>query len=199
MPDTKPDAAPAPQALRVVAGTEAQEPRQTGQSKRERGKKAQRDAAREAARQAEIEREIERIRQQWGLDDLDEVDRKMLAIKLTQPGISDRELGLLVGLKNTATNVRVNRAAFKRALEDSQLSALAIIARAQTKAAKQLEKALDSPNEEIALRAATEIMRPTLRKAQLGGTSLDAFDQFLRDVAGEPGAPTAPDDSRKRA
>ena len=119
--------------LRIVAG-KTHTPAQGDTSPRARGKRAARaeaKAAREAKQRAKAEADRQRIRVQWGLDDLDEIDKALLAHKLTTPAIEHTALAALMGLGRETVSRRVNRPAFKKALDESTLTALSILAAAQ--------------------------------------------------------------------
>lgn len=127
--------------------------------------------------------EMAAVRERWALDGFDEVDRAMLSILANKPSITDRELGVAVGLARETTNRRKNRPAFQAALEDLQLQPLAIFVRNQARAARTLGRLLDSKDEQVAVRAAIEHLKPLLKDDRAGeGSEAEVFAKFLEEA-----------------
>lgn len=128
------------------------------------------------------EQERAAMREQWGLDGFDDVDRTMLRIILERPGITDRELGSYLNLERSRVNRRRNRPSFAKALEESRLDAMAIFVRNQAAAARKLGALINSANEYIAFRSAREHVMPLVRAAaEAGGSDAQAFLRFLEE------------------
>lgn len=137
---------------------------------------AKRAAARKAA-------EADVLRERLGLDDFDEVDRRMLQALLIAPGIRDHELGALVGLTRETANRRKNRPTFQRALEASQLDALTVINRNMAKAAHKLGELVTNADPAVALRASLAHVGPMIKaKVDAGQTGAEVFASFLDDA-----------------
>lgn len=119
-----------------------------------------------------------------GLDGLDDVDRAMLAVLEAKPAATDQELARAVGLVRETCNRRKHRPAFQKALKLLRLEALEVFRQNQAKAARRLGELVDSSDEEVALRASTEHLKPLLRKEDAGGgeSGAEAFARLLEDA-----------------
>ncbi len=119
-----------------------------------------------------------------GLDELDDVDRAMLAVLEAKPAATDQELATAVGLVRETCNRRKRRRAFQKALEMLRLEALDVFRGNQRKAARRLGELVDSKDEDVAIRASLEHLKPLLRKEDAGGgeSGAEAFARLLEDA-----------------
>lgn len=127
------------------------------------------------------EKEIAAIKERWGLEGLDDIDKKILTFTLEKPGMTDSEIAAVVGLRREQVNRRKNAPKFKAAVEEAQLTTLALIAQMQPLAARTIQR-LMRPNydPEIQLQAAKFTLSPVMRSRSAGEG--DADDDFLSAI-----------------
>lgn len=90
--------------------------------------------------------------------DLDAVDKSILQHTINKPGITDKEVGLLVGLSRRQTNERRNTAKFKKVLSEFQAEPIDMFRAKLRKAAQIVIKTMDSLNGKLAFDAACRIL-----------------------------------------
>lgn len=110
--------------------------------------------------------------------ELDPTDLAILGHALNHPGLTQEQLGDLVGLRRQAVNERMNAPKFKRALEAAGRTALEIFEANKAKAARKLGALIDSPDDRVAIRAAIAHMWPEIHREDKGsGGDFVAFIQ----------------------
>lgn len=89
---------------------------------------------------------------------LDEIDQKILKLKLEHPSITDSEIGAVVGLGREAVNTRRKRKSFLDAYTHYLQPAKSRIQQLVDKAARVYEKLLNSKDEKIQRLVAKDIL-----------------------------------------
>jgi hypothetical protein len=127
--------------------------------------------------------EIAAAREKWAVDGFDDVDRTLLSLLASKPGITDGELAAVVGKARETVNRRKNRPIFQAALEELRLEPLVVFQRNQIKAARKLGQLIDAKDEQVAVRASLAHLSPLLRSgATGGGGGAEAFANFLEEA-----------------
>lgn len=125
---------------------------------------------------------LDDVRERLGLDEIDEVDKQMIAAVLQAPSITNAELGALVGLKEPAARKRRNRPAFQRSFDFLVLDAVGVLQANQRRAAEKMGELLESPVEIVAYKAAEFHLKPGLARllSDVKGAGSDAgFEDWL--------------------
>lgn len=102
-----------------------------------------------------------------GVKLLDEVDRKLLALKLEKPGLSLASLAEEVHLNLQTVWLRVNKPNFKKVLADYQRHAIDIIKDARNDAARQLVKLIHAHDERVSAQVCLAILADALPGSKL--------------------------------
>jgi predicted DNA-binding protein (UPF0251 family) len=133
--------------------------------------------------------------------ELDHVDGEILRLMLMHPGITQEQIGDLVGLTRQTVNERVNSPKFDRALEVSARSALEIFESNKSRAARVLGELLGSKDDRVRIRAAIAHMWPHIHGDLKDGSASD-FVNFIQEAyelaKGEPAADAPPATAGKR-
>ena len=90
--------------------------------------------------------------------ELDEVDRELIRLILEVPSRTQRELGAFVGIREGAVAARYQHPVFQEALIELQRGEVEVITRARQRAARRLVRAIDSPNEENAIKVCMALL-----------------------------------------
>lgn len=100
----------------------------------------------------------------WRIDELDRVIIKHL---VEYPNTTQKELAKVANLSMSGIRHRINRPAFKKAMEDLHAKTEEIFLKAQTLAARRLMKLIQSDDDTIALRACNMALQPMINKATI--------------------------------
>lgn len=90
--------------------------------------------------------------------ELDQIDRKILELRLKYPTISDSEIAHLIGMTRKQVNKRKNKKAFQDALNQFTEEPISILNRAMNKAARVVARALDSADERLKVSTALKML-----------------------------------------
>ena len=91
--------------------------------------------------------------------ELDELDLKILAIKLMHPELINGKIGRKLGLSTRLVTYRTNKIMFRRAIRDAARAPLEIIEAGQVAAANRLVKIVEDPESlDIAAIAAAKVL-----------------------------------------
>lgn len=142
--------------------------------------KAQQVAA--AAAQQVRERAAFAARQRAAIEkaalELDTLDASLLRYSLQFPGLTQEQLGNLVGLGRKAVAERMHAPKFARAVATASRSALEIFGDNKRRAAVKLGELIDNPDPHIAIRASIAHMWPHIHASDDVGDAND-FVKFL--------------------
>lgn len=125
-------------------------------------------------------------------DALDALDKRILALELERPGITNKAISEVIELKPNAISQRRKAPLYQRTLHEALKGPLEIIKDGQAKAARKLIKLLDAkkttPDGQVVddtatqLSAAATILKPVLPHAVIHGTT-DDFERMLSDMS----------------
>ncbi len=90
--------------------------------------------------------------------ELDQTDNALIFYLMRYPGVTDEQLGKLVGLARPNVNRRRNAPKFKRQLEAMNRSALQLVENSVKTAAEKYVSLLDSPDDSVKERVAKSIL-----------------------------------------
>lgn len=90
--------------------------------------------------------------------ELDPTDKAILQHVLGKPGITDSEIGVLVGLSRRQVNERRNADKLQKVLLEFQAEPIEMFRTKLRKAAQKVIKTMDSTNEKLAFEAACRIL-----------------------------------------
>lgn len=93
---------------------------------------------------------------------LDEIDALMIKTLISNPSITDAELGKIIGLGRQATNERRNKPFFKAAIMEYMKPAEEIIKDMQPEAARGLRKSINDSDARVRIQAQLGALRPIL-------------------------------------
>ena len=79
---------------------------------------------------------VTRLKRSWGFDQLDALDRQLLAMTLAQPSVSTTHLASIVNRTRQNVAKRIGRPAFQNALAEGQLDAIQRVVRHRVQAIK---------------------------------------------------------------
>jgi hypothetical protein len=128
--------------------------------------------------------------------ELDHVDVEILRLVLQHPGITQEQIGDLVGLRRQQVNVRMRADKFQRALRAAQRSALEIVQDNSVAAARRLGELIRHEDPRVALRACIAHLAPLLYR-RVSDTEAEAFARFLEDAAALAPDEAAPEASQR--
>lgn len=116
--------------------------------------------------------------------ELDAMDTAILRYALQFPGLTQQQIGNLVGLNREAVNIRMNAPKFERAIASANRSALEIFADNKRRAAVRLGNLIDDPDARIAIRASIAHMWPHIHgEATAAGNDFVTFLQEAFELA----------------
>ncbi|MDY6857676.1 MAG: hypothetical protein SWO11_23870 [Thermodesulfobacteriota bacterium] len=95
-------------------------------------------------------------------DELDDIDRRLIELKLQTPSLTYCKLSEIVGVNRFVVSHRMKKNKVKQAINDFHKSALQILLDSQNEAALVLRQQLKSKDEKIAQGAAKEIIKGVL-------------------------------------
>lgn len=131
--------------------------------------------------------------------ELDPMDAEILKLAVVHPGLTQEQIGDLVGLGRQAVNERMNAEKFKRAIAIATRTAIEIFDANKAAAARKLGELIQSKNDYVSLRAAVAHLWPHIHtSAKDGGTDAfvsfvqEAFELATKSAEEEGGAPAAP-------
>lgn len=177
-PPVAPPTASGTGPLAVVAGRDT------------KGRKAAKKSAETSTDGVLSEAERLRLREEWGLDGLNETGKQILALQLNKPKMRDAELAGALGLTRSYVCQVRNTPAYKAAYEAMTLDALSIIQGNKTKAARKLGKLIDSMDDQVALKACIEHLRAELQRPNGSSDDSETFSTFLQQVIAKKRAAT---------
>lgn len=90
--------------------------------------------------------------------ELDPKDKAILQHVVNKPGITDAEIGILVGLSRRQVNERRNAGKLQKVLLEFQAEPIDMFRAKLRKAAQKVIKTMDSQNEKLAFEAACRIL-----------------------------------------
>jgi len=96
---------------------------------------------------SKLQEKIDQVRDRY---ELDYVDRTLIKYLIQFPAITQRELGTIVNLTYQAVSVRVNKPAFKAAINDVTGTTEDNLKEAARRASRRLKKLVDHDDPEIA-------------------------------------------------
>jgi hypothetical protein len=144
--------------------------------------------AREAAMKAAADKEAAALEARRRRDlakatlDLDPMDLAILEHVLRFAGITQEQIGDLVGLSRQTVNERVNSDKFQKALAHASRSSLEIFESNKAKAARKLGALIDNPDVHVALRASIAHLWPTIHAPGGTGTKDEDFVAFVQEA-----------------
>lgn len=94
--------------------------------------------------------------------EIDDIDKELIRLKIENPSITKTALSEKLGVCRENIINRLDKDSVKKAIIELQKGALDILLEGQTKAARKLIKLLDSSDERIVLKAASEILKGVL-------------------------------------
>ena len=116
-------------------------------------------------------------------DELDDIDRRLIELKLQTPSLTYCKLSELVGVNRFVVSHRMKKNKVRQAINDFHKSALQILLDSQNEAALVLRQQLKSKDEKIAQGAAKEIIKGVLSDSVDIG--LNNFAEWAKSVAKE--------------
>jgi hypothetical protein len=90
--------------------------------------------------------------------ELDEVDKKILRLKLEYPSMSHSEIGTIVGLNRKAVAVRINKSAWQEAFNDFHTPAKSLLEKEADRLTRKYLKLCDSIDQKVAERATRAVL-----------------------------------------
>ena len=131
--------------------------------------------------------------------ELDELDLKILAIKLMHPELINGKIGRKLGLSTRLVTYRTNKIMFRRAIRDAARAPLEIIEAGQVAAANRLVKIVEDPESlDIAAIAAAKVLltsvllanEPPKREYTIQFVSSDGISSVSIDESVSPSGQT---------
>jgi hypothetical protein len=113
--------------------------------------------------------------------ELDHVDAEILRLMLMHPGITQKQIGDMIGLTRKQIRVRLKAAKLKRALEIANRSALEIFQGNQAAAARRLGELIHSRDEHVAIRATIAHLWGFIHQEK-GNMGADQFVAFIQEA-----------------
>lgn len=95
-------------------------------------------------------------------DDIDEIDREIIRVKIESPSISDSELAKRVDICRAVATKRVQKEKVQKAIAELQKSAIQTLIDAQGEAARKLVTLMRKGTEGAQIKACIEILKGVL-------------------------------------
>lgn len=117
--------------------------------------------------------------------ELDKLDERIIQLLVEYPTMAKTKIAKLCGVSNQTLYNRMKKPTFKRALEDLQKNAGALLQDVQTAAMRRLRRLINSSDESIALNAVKLALTPVFNQSTVNVNNLE--ERIYRVQFGEGG------------